>query len=301
MKKLKTILIVDDEKINIDILLGLLDQSYNVIPAKSGEKAFEILEKKVIDLILLDIVMPSMDGFEVCERLKNSDKTRDIPVIFITASTDEQSIEKAYDIGGADYVTKPFRPRELLSRVKKELEIQTMMSELKLLASTDFMTKLYNRRHFAKASESILDLAKRQNQNLCVAMLDIDKFKNINDIYGHKVGDEVIIEVARKLTEHQRKSDIACRYGGEEFVVLLFNTALDTAKIVSQRIRVAIEETTLLEINSKLRFTVSIGVSQINMENKNSLDDALKRADEALYKAKQSGRNKVCIIDDLTH
>ncbi len=290
----KTILIVDDTTSNLDILGDLLEH-YDVIDAISGEDALDILVDEKVDLILLDIMMPNMDGYEVCRRIKSNSDTKDIPIIFITAKTDEDSIEKAYDIGGTDYVTKPFRPKELLSRVKKELQIQEMMNELKLLASTDSMTKLYNRRYFTSMSEHTLDLSRRENQNISTIMLDIDKFKNVNDTYGHKVGDDVIITLANVLLTHQRKSDIVCRYGGEEFVILLPNTSLEGAEVLAEKIRKEIEDLCIeLDSNEKLKFTVSLGVSQINIETETTIESALKRADDALYDAKTSGRNKVC-------
>ena len=291
----KTILAVDDTATNLDILTDLLEH-YDVINAISGRDALKIVNEEKIDLILLDIMMPEMDGYEVCERLKSNPNTKDIPIIFITAKTDEDSIEMAYDVGGTDYVTKPFRPRELLSRVKKELNYKDMVDELKLLASTDPMTQLYNRRYFTKISEHILDLSKREKQNLSILMLDIDKFKNVNDTYGHKVGDDVIISLANKLRKYQRKSDIICRYGGEEFVILLPNTSLDGANTLAQKIREDVELSTIkLSSTKSLKFTISLGVSQIDVEKDNNIDLALKCADDALYEAKETGRNKVCI------
>jgi len=292
---IKTILAVDDTATNLDILEELLEQ-YDVIATISGVDALKIVEEeKKIDLILLDIMMPNMNGYEVCKKLKADERTKDIPIIFITAKADENSIEKAYDLGGTDYVTKPFRPKELLSRVKKELKYHEMMEELKILASTDPMTKLYNRRYFTQISEHTLDLMKREKKNLSVIMLDIDKFKNVNDTYGHKVGDDVIIALSNKLLEHQRKSDICCRYGGEEFVILLPNTSINGANVLAQKIREDIEALTInISSNKDLKFTVSLGVSQVNLENEYNIELALKRADDALYEAKETGRNRVC-------
>jgi len=291
----KKILIVDDTVTNLDILGELLEQ-YDVIDAINGSDALEIIEEEKVDLILLDIMMPEMDGYEVCEILKGNLQTRDIPIIFITAKTDENSIEKAYDMGGADYVTKPFKPKELLAKVKRELQLQDLQNELKLLASTDPMTKLYNRRYFSKISEHALDLAKREKNDISTIMLDIDKFKNVNDTYGHKVGDDVIIKLAEILQKYQRKSDIVCRYGGEEFVILLPNTNINGAKIVSNNIRALVEQNIiLLDNKEKLKFTISLGVSQIDTQNELNIEPSLKRADDALYEAKETGRNKVCI------
>jgi len=289
----KTILIVDDTVSNLDILADILAE-YDVVDATNGQDALDILEEEKIDLILLDIMMPEMDGFEVCEKIKENPKTQDIPIIFITAKTDESSIEKAYDIGGSDYVTKPFLPKELKARVKKELNIQDMVMELKMMASTDPMTKLYNRRYFTKISKHILNLAKRENQDISIIMLDIDKFKTINDTYGHDVGDEVIISLADTLIKHQRKSDIVCRYGGEEFVILLPNTSLDGAKTTAEYIRENVEKLDINIGDKTLKFTVSLGVSSVK-DDESSIEKSLKRADEALYEAKKSGRNKVCI------
>jgi len=291
----KTILIVDDTISNLDILSHLLE-NYDVIDSISGEDALEIVQEEEVNLILLDIMMPGIDGFEVCQKLKSNPKTKNIPIIFITAKTDEDSIEKAYDIGGSDYVTKPFKPKELLARVKRELQLQDLQNELKLLASTDPMTKLYNRRYFSKISVHTLDLAIRDNKPIATVMLDIDKFKTINDTYGHAVGDEVIIALANLLKTHQRQSDIVCRYGGEEFVVLLPNTSIDGASVVANNIKESVEKYTIkLDTTTELKFTISLGVSKVNIENEKNIELALKRADEALYEAKDSGRNRVCL------
>ncbi len=289
----KTILIIDDTVENLDILGELLIQ-YDIVDAISAEDALDIIKHEEIDLILLDIMMPNMDGFEMCTILKNNSETKDIPVIFITAKTDEDSIEKAYDVGGIDYVTKPFKPKELLARVKRELQLQELQIELKLLASTDPMTKLYNRRYFTKMSEHTLDLSKREKQDLAIIMLDIDKFKNVNDTYGHGIGDDVIIELANTLLEHQRKSDVVCRYGGEEFVILLPNTSKDGAYNVAVKIRESVEKLCInIPNNDILKFTVSIGVSEVNIEDEINIEEALKRADDALYRAKENGRNRI--------
>ncbi len=293
--KNKTILVIDDTVENLDILGELLEQ-YDVIDAISGEDALEVLNEEKVDLILLDIMMPEMDGYEVCKRLKSNLETNDIPIIFITAKTDEDSIEEAYEVGGIDYVTKPFKPKELLARVKRELKLQDLQNQLQILASTDPMTKLYNRRYFLEMSESILDLDKRNEADTSVIILDIDKFKNVNDTYGHKIGDDVIIALSNILQENSRKSDIVSRWGGEEFVILLPNTNTDGAFIISEKIRKIVEDTMInLNDNKILKFTASFGISQVKYEMDSDIDYAISRADSALYKAKESGRNKVCI------
>ena len=299
--KNKTILVVDDAVENLDILANLLED-YDVVDTTSGEDVFNIVQSEEIDLILLDIIMPQMDGYEVCTRLKADEKTKNIPVIFLTAKTDEQSIEKAYDVGGIDYIAKPFKPKELLARVDTQLCMQDLINDLKksqeklkLLALTDPMTKLYNRRHFSSISRHILNLARRDKSQIAVVMIDIDRFKNINDNYGHYFGDEVIISLADELKEQKRESDIVFRFGGEEFLILLPNTSLDGAETLAQKIRLAAESKVLhFPSSDALKYTVSIGVSVSKSKDvQEDIQEVVNRADKALYKAKKEGRNRV--------
>ena len=285
---------MDDTIANLDILVGILSE-YDVIDTVSGREALEIVESEKVDLILLDIMMPDMDGYEVCQKLKSNVSTKDIPVVFITAKIDEESIEKAYSVGGVDYVTKPFLPKELLARVNRELQLKSYQEELKLLASTDALTKLYNRRYFNELAKNILKGERRSSCELSLMILDIDKFKNINDTYGHHVGDDTIVFVADVLRESQRESDVICRYGGEEFVVMLPKTSLENAVFVAEKIRKRIAERVVcVGGEESFGITVSIGVSQVNILVEPNIEDALKRADNALYEAKNLGRNRVC-------
>ena len=291
----KTILIIDDVAANVHTLMALLGEEYDLLGSLDGEEALAILEEETVDLILLDILMPGMDGLEVCRRIKADEKTRDIPVIFITVKTDEDSIVAAYDLGGADYITKPFLAREVLSRVKKELKFQEMMQELALLASTDPMTRLYNRRYFSRIARHALALAKREKESLSVIMLDIDHFKYINDTYGHQVGDQVIILLAETITEQLRQSDFAARFGGEEFVILLPSTSLASARGIAEKLRKTVETLTYKSAEGiAIHFTISLGVSTVDILTEDSVEPALKRADDAMYLAKESGRNRVC-------
>jgi len=299
----KSILVVDDLPANIEILLALLGDEYDLLAAIDGESALEIAEEDQPDLILLDIIMPNMNGYSVAQELKRNEKTKDIPIIFITAVTDEMSIEKAYEVGGIDYVTKPFKPKELRARVNRELQIQALISnlaqskeELQLMASTDAMSGLYNRRYFSDISEEILSLAQRNKTPLSVLMIDIDYFKNINDTYGHKTGDEVIVAFASVLKESARKSDVICRWGGEEFVLLLPQTDIEGARAIGEKIRETIANLELLLHSHVIKVTVSIGAAQVNYAVSNAMEHAINQADEVLYHAKRSGRNKVMFV-----
>ncbi len=301
--KNRNILVVDDTEMNIDVLVELLDDKYEVSVALDGKSALEVVAQEKINLILLDIMMPNMDGYEVCKVLKENEQTKDIPIIFLTAKADEDSIEKAYDMGGIDYVSKPFKPKELMARIKTVLQLQSLIlelkaskEELKLLSSIDPMTQLYNRRYFSKISKHILDLSKREKTKLSLLMIDIDNFKKINDTYGHQVGDDVIISLAKKLEKYTRASDIICRFGGEEFVILLPETSIDGATIISEKIREVISDEVInFSHKEKLKFTISIGLTQIKNETDMNIDVLINRADKALYDAKNSGKNKVCI------
>lgn len=183
-----------------------------------------------------------------------------------------------------------------LEKATKDLELEH--EKLKVLASTDSMTGLFNRGYFNKASKHLLSLAKRNQTKLSVVMLDIDNFKSVNDTYGHNIGDEVIISLAKNIKELHRNSDLSCRFGGEEFVLLLPDTAIDNALLFAEKLRYETEKIEIKLAKDKvLKFTVSIGVSSVQINNENNIEDAIKRADEALYKAKESGKNKVCIDD----
>jgi len=303
LKEKKTILIVDDTKINIDILIELLDDKYDILVSLNGQRAIDLLEHTKVDIILLDIILPDISGYDVCRVLKTKESTKAIPVIFITANTDEESIDTAFEVGGIDYITKPFKALELLARIKTHLNMQELICELErshknmeLLASQDHMTKLYNRRYFSEISMKILGLAKRNKKELSLLMLDIDKFKTINDTYGHHVGDEVIIALANILREFDRSSDVSCRFGGEEFIILLPETSIEDAYNIGERLRKRIENLAItLEDGKILHFTISIGASSVNFEEEVNLEKSIQKADEALYEAKESGRNKVCI------
>ena len=285
----KTILIVDDTETNIDILLELLGSEYDILVALDGKSAFAILEEEVVDLVLLDIMMPEVNGFEVCTRMKLQSSTRDIPVIFVTAKTDEDSIEKAYDVGGIDYVTKPFKPRELQARIKTQIKLKALVDHLEYISSYDQMTGVFNRRKFFILATEALEVIQI---NLYAIMIDIDHFKSFNDTYGHAFGDEVIKGVTRAISNTMLEGSIFGRVGGEEFALLTHAISEDIAiqNIESMRKAVeALEFTT--QDKSIAKCTISLGMAKSD-KTLNSLDALLKKADNALYEAKGEGRNR---------
>ena len=286
----KTILIVDDTETNIDILLEILDDEYDILVSLDGRSALEIVQEEKIDLILLDIMMPEMDGYEVCTILKSTESTQDIPVVFITAKTDEDSIEKAYECGGIDYITKPFKPRELTARIRTQIKLKGLMDHLEFIASYDSMTGIYNRRKFFELAEKQF---KEYPENLYGIMIDIDKFKDVNDKYGHPVGDKVIKAVTKVISENLLESSIFGRIGGEEFAIVCNASNKDFIINCLEKIRVLIAGLqTYTDDGSVVMCTISEGFSKNSAEIKN-LDNLLKKADLALYEAKGTGRNKV--------
>ncbi len=288
MDKKATILVVDDTKENVHILLSLLEE-YDVVVALSGKKALKMVEKNDIDIILLDIMMPEMDGYEVCAILKSQPHTKEIPILFITAKTDEESIEKAFDTGGVDYVTKPFKPKELLARVKTQVENKRLIKELNFMASRDAMTGIYNRRKFFELGEELFDGV---DKNLFAIMIDIDKFKNVNDTYGHPFGDIVIKSLTHTVSTLIESETIFARLGGEEFILLCEAKSRQEVEDKIELIRATIESLEEKCEGEVVKFTISNGIAQ--KHSGDSLDLLLKRADEALYEAKESGRNRVC-------
>jgi diguanylate cyclase (GGDEF)-like protein len=290
------ILVVDDEKSNIDILLGLFEKmdtndEFNVIVSLSGQKAIKIVQKRKIDLILLDIMMPEMDGYEVCQILKSQEETKNIPILFITASTDDESIEKAYALGATDYVTKPFRPVELMSRVKINLELQQTINKLEHLAYYDTMTGVYNRRRFFQEANLKFE---NKDETLYAIMCDIDKFKNVNDTFGHAVGDTVIKTVANIMKDIIGEDGVLGRLGGEEFAIIYNGLDSDVYNIV-ENIRKTVEEKQIdIDDGLKINCTISCGISKYNIGTQ-SIDNLLQVADDALYEAKNGGRNKTVV------
>jgi len=290
MSDKKTVLIVDDTETNIDILLEILDDEYDILVSLDGESALEIVQEEKIDLILLDIMMPGMDGYEVCTVLKSQDATVDIPVVFITAKVDEDSIEKAYECGGIDYITKPFKPRELTARVKTQIKLKSLMDHLEFIASYDAMTGIYNRRKFFELAERMF---QETPENLYAVMIDIDKFKAVNDTYGHPIGDKVIKKVTKVISENILETSVFGRIGGEEFAIVCHADTQEFIEKCLEKIRLLIADSeTITDDGDIVKCTISEGFSKNRAEIKN-LDSLLKEADLALYEAKGTGRNKV--------
>ena len=284
------VLIVDDERSNINILGNLLEAECEVVVATDGASALRrasAADKP--DLILLDVMMPDMDGYEVCKRLKDDATTRDIPVIFITAMGEEDDEEQGLSVGAVDYVTKPFSSAILKMRIRTHVELKRLRDHWQRLSTVDALTQVANRRRFDEALDGAWRRAVRDQQPLALIMADIDHFKAFNDQFGHSFGDDVLVAVAQTIANTVRRCDLLYRFGGEEFVVIASHTDVDGAKLLAERIRENIAALHTVR-GRTTRITVSVGVtSMVKGDTEESFFD---RADQALYQAKKRGRNR---------
>ena len=299
--KKPTILVVDDMTTTLLLLHDLLKDTYEVKIAKSGTKALEILNApNDIDLILLDIEMPDINGYDVCKRIKNNETIKNIPIIFITGRTSQEDEEYGLNLGAIDYITKPFNNAIVKLRIKNYLNLKIKNDMLEKLSMYDGLTNIRNRRYFDETFEKTFSEIKRDKKSLAVLMIDIDFFKPYNDNYGHGQGDETLRKVAKALEKTiKRASDFVARYGGEEFVILLKDINKDGVEAVANNLLNAVRELKITHEFSKIEnyVTVSIGVSYYNSSSDITKLELLLKADETLYNVKNSGRNNFAILE----
>ena len=299
------ILIVDDVDDNLEILGSLLTfDGYEVQTARNGEEALKRVQDSRPDLILMDVLMPGMSGFELCERLKSRDSTRDIPVIFVSSMSDIDSKVQGFKVGGVDYINKPYQHAEIVVRVNTHLtmlrlrqHLEKQNAELERLANTDYLTNLYNRRSFFHVAEVEYVEAIRNGNPISITLIDLDFFKQVNDTYGHLVGDQVLVHIAKLIRVYSRIRDVAARYGGEEFIILHPSIGRQEAFLIVDRIRKGVEQTPFLLDGNEIDVTLSAGVVDTHAcTDCAQIDDVLKLADKALYRAKDAGRNQVFVF-----
>ena len=291
------ILIVDDDLANAQLLARLFDDDYEVLCASDGEKALDIAGRSAPDVILLDVMMPGMDGFEVCTRLKSNHDTDAIPVILMTGMDRNDAETRGLSLGAVDYVTKPVDPQVIERRVRNQVELVRARDRLTRLASTDGLTGIHNRRHFDEMLQREYARLARSGGMLSLILLDIDHFKAYNDTYGHLRGDECLRSVAHAVIGCMyRAADIAARYGGEEFACILPDTSEDGAVATAERIRASIAALHIPHASSPTAeyVTASFGVATERCRPGHSELGLLARADEQLYRAKGSQRNSIC-------
>jgi diguanylate cyclase (GGDEF)-like protein len=300
------ILVVDDEPVNLTLLSKRLAQrGYQVSTAESADQALAVINADRPDIVLLDIFMPKVSGVDLLRTLRESEPTKALPVILVSALGDTSHIVRGLAEGANDYVTKPVNQPILVARIEallrssamvRRLEVQTEI--LSRLAAYDELTGVYNRRSLFHALENEVSRSGRYGRDLSVLLLDIDHFKSVNDEYGHPLGDVVLRAVAQRAFEALRSCDTLCRYGGEEFCAILPETNATGGVRAAERVRLAVE-CTPFQVNDKaLTMSVSIGVSAWKGARGDKVPDLLAAADRALYVAKNAGRNRVHLYDE---
>jgi diguanylate cyclase (GGDEF)-like protein len=293
----QTILIVDDEPINIKALQLVLGEEHNLVFATTGEMALQMaVEEPQPDLILMDIVMPGLDGFEVCRLLKNDDRTRNIPVVFLTARWETSEEAKGLELGAVDYIRKPFSPPIIKARIRNHLELKKTRDLLENLSTLDGLTNIPNRRRFDEILVHEWNRAVRKKAPISLLFIDIDHFKNYNDCYGHLAGDDCLKAVARVLQSSLgRAADFLARFGGEEFIILLPDTKENGCRHLAESIRKAVERLDIEHRDSPVadHLTVSIGAVTCIDVTRCDRELLLEHADRLLYQAKHEGRNRV--------
>jgi diguanylate cyclase (GGDEF)-like protein len=276
------------------------EMGYEVRVASTGKEALQQIQTRLPDIVLLDVMMPEMDGFEFCRAVQADETLRDLHIIITSARDTLEDKVRGLELGAADYLTKPFSLTELRARIqvgerivryRKTLKEQHVL--LEHMAREDELTGLCNRRHFEERAREECLRAHRYHHPLSLLFGDIDHFKQVNDQYGHAYGDTVLTQVGQTLLRHCRTSDLVARYGGEEFAVLLLETSLEEAERVAERLRVAVKALMFTHASGLLQITMSFGIASLTNQQTDSLDELLQRADKALYAAKHRGRDRI--------
>ncbi len=302
-----SVLIIDDSEAVREKIIKTLesrDLFSRFYQAEDGLEGFKKLLASPVDIILCDLEMPRMDGFKFLGMLKGRPEVSDTPVIILTGNDDRELKIKGLEQGACDFITKPFDPEELVARMRVHLKIKHLQDDLKRsnellleLSNTDHLTGLFNRRFLMEALDKEVQRARRKDGQVALLLLDIDHFKRVNDTHGHLQGDVVLQKVALHIQKELRSYDTAARYGGEEFVAVLPDTSLKEAFNVADRIRLSVQGMRFAGSLSNEQVTVSLGVALFPSPCFDDIDGLLRAADEALYQAKERGRNRVIISD----
>jgi diguanylate cyclase (GGDEF)-like protein len=293
-----TILIADDTSANIELLYAVLGSEYEILFATSGAKAVEIAVAETPDLILLDVIMPEMDGFETCIRLKSDHRTALIPVIFVTSLNQEAEEARGLEVGAIDFIAKPFSSAVIKARVRNHLELKMQRDLLRDLSFLDGLTGLANRRRFDQFLDQEWRRSLRSRSPLSLILMDIDYFKAYNDAAGHLAGDDCLRRIAQTLAASaQRRGDLIARYGGEEFVCVLPDTDAAGALAISEQIQSLIADLALPHPRSEIAplVTLSLGTTTQHAVLGKDFTSLIQAADLAMYRAKEQGRNQIVV------
>lgn len=299
------ILIIDEEETAIDRLEANLSDIAQLTRSIGGDRIADRAREKNYDLVIVSLQMANTDGLRICSQLRSYEETRQVPVLVLVDEADTRMLVRALEMGVNDYLVSPPDPHELRARVITQLKRKKVADKFRenlhlnmRLAITDAVTNLYNRHYMTSHLATLVETAQTTGKGLTIAMLDIDHFKSINDTYGHAAGDTVLGEFAKRIARNVRGVDLAARYGGEEFVVVMPETSMEDAHHIAERLRCSIsDEPFEVAGGEKLNVTVSIGLARFS-EDANTPAEILERADNALYEAKNDGRNRTVIAAD---
>lgn len=282
------ILIVDDNPHNLQVIANIVTENgWKVAIAQNGRQALDFLQTKLPDLVLMDIMMPDMDGLETCRRMKQNEQSKDIPVIFITALSDTEDVIRTFDAGGGDYITKPFVKEEVQARIKVHLTLKKAMEKMKKMAVTDEMTGVFNRRYAFHVLNREINLSQREKKKFAVCYVDIDKLKVVNDTYGHDSGDELITTVVNAFTGEIRASDYLFRMGGDEFMLVFHNVRLAELDTLVSRVRKTLNKKDVHGVP----IDFSYGFAEFDPENPVKRNELIKKADSRMYDQKMKKKN----------
>lgn len=301
---MKILIVEDDPGSRRVVKLRLSAAGYEVVEAEDGQIAWDLFQREPFQIVITDWMMPKLDGPGLIHNIRSSDQKSYTYIIMLTAIDDKPNVVMGLESGADEYLTKPFDSKELMARVasgerilKLEEQLTQARHQMEILAMQDGLTGLFNRRAIEEHARAELELARRKERPLSVILLDIDHFKAINDQYGHSVGDHTLRQLAEILTRNRRQYDRIGRWGGEEFIVILPDTKLSEAIIVAERMRITTAETKLpLENGKTYEVQISLGVACASGSYP-SLAKLVDAADQAMYQAKQAGRNRVCSFD----
>ncbi|HEC99430.1 MAG TPA: diguanylate cyclase [Proteobacteria bacterium] len=294
------VLVIDDSRLMAEFAKSILVKNgHEVFTAPDGPSGIEIARAEKPQVILLDVVMPGIDGYAVCSQLKNDEDTKDIAIVMLTSKAEPADKIKGLAMGAVDYVTKPFDAGELIARVNTQVKLQELYNalqernrQLQDMAIRDGLTTLYNHRYFQEQLATEFTKSIRYGDALTCIIIDIDHFKQFNDTYGHQTGDAILSEMGRLLRHLTRSGDVPARYGGEEFAVLLLRCDRTTGRSCAERLRKAVEEHEFRFQDNTFLVTVSVGAASSPDERISLAKELLEGADKALYAAKRGGRNR---------
>ncbi|QDU32113.1 Response regulator PleD [Poriferisphaera corsica] len=296
MERFAKIFVIDDSRMTQQLVMSHLQTlRVEIIQVYSSIDALDKVKRQKPDVILLDVNMPEMSGFDLCRRIKSEPELHDIPIIFLTAKDEIIDKVKGFDLGAADYITKPFEPVELRMRVNVHLKTKHLIDLLAKEARLDNLTGLYNRLYFDERIEQEIHRSIREFKIAAIMFIDVDDFKHINDTLGHPVGDQVLQRISELILSVSRITDVVCRYGGDEFCMILCNTDKNEAALVAKRIITTIENDHELKKTVQQLVTVSIGIATTGLDTGIDIQQIVVSADQALYDSKRIGKNCVSI------